>query len=414
MNERREDSEARLDPVATAAAEEAAGAAGVSLAAWLNRTILENVNRSPTMAPAEGAAGHADGDKIDMRAAEAAAAEAGVELNQWLSRAILTSARRQGTVIEEASGTPAADAGAEIRIDALDKLLANVVTEARAAKEPAAVLPPDASGGSLGPSPVPPTGASRGMPWLTAGMLIIVALSAATIWLLPRLDEFGLRIEGGGVHVRQLPPRDRDTAEKGSAVSATLAAQVAHFRQQAEAGDVGAQLTLGGFYLRGHGVKRDYGKAAGWFRKAGGRGGNAEAQFTLGVMLENGLGGPKDAIEALLWYQRAAQQGHAKALYNAGRLHAQGIGVPRNYARARAYFEGAAKQGIPQAQFNLAALYERGLGVKLDVVEAFRWYSLALAGGETHAGEALDRLMPLLSKKQIRHAKKLIAEFKKS
>ena len=130
-------------------------------------------------------------------------------------------------------------------------------------------------------------------------------------------------------------------------------------------------------------------------------------------MLENGLGGPKDPIEALLWYQRAAQQGHPKALYNAGRLHAQGIGVPRNYARARAYFERAAKHGIPQAQFNLAALYERGLGVERDEVEAFRWYSLALAGGETHAGKALDRLIPLLTEKQIQRAKKLIAEFKR-
>ena len=113
------------------------------------------------------------------------------------------------------------------------------------------------------------------------------------------------------------------------------------FEKAARKGSVPGQFALGDLYTRGLGVRRDYVRAAEWFRLAGGLGRHVEAQYALGD------------------------------LYFFGR------GVAHDYGNARQWYERAARQGHPAAQLVLGAMYERGWGVNKDLVEAFVRYKLA-------------------------------------
>jgi TPR repeat protein len=88
----------------------------------------------------------------------------------------------------------------------------------------------------------------------------------------------------------------------------------------AERGDIEAQLDLASRYFNGHGVKKDFKKAADWCRKAAEQG-DAEAQFNLGVHYANGVGVKQDYFKAVEWYQKAAEQGQANAQFNLGLMY---------------------------------------------------------------------------------------------
>lgn len=67
------------------------------------------------------------------------------------------------------------------------------------------------------------------------------------------------------------------------------AAAVQPCRPLAEKGDARAQLSLGGMYYNGQGVRQDYAEAAEWTRKAAEQG-YAPAQADLAVLYWNGQG----------------------------------------------------------------------------------------------------------------------------
>ncbi|MFQ5467803.1 MAG: tetratricopeptide repeat protein, partial [Kiloniellaceae bacterium] len=90
----------------------------------------------------------------------------------------------------------------------------------------------------------------------------------------------------------------------------------------------------------------------------------------------------------------------------------EGKAVARDYNRALRDFRAAAEAGLPEAQYNMAMLYGQGRGVERDAVQAYMWYSLALAGGEDRAKKALDRLTVEMSPAEITRARKLIADFR--
>ena len=94
-----------------------------------------------------------------------------------------------------------------------------------------------------------------------------------------------------------------------------------------------AQYNLGRFYFLGRGVRKDYGKALNWYRRAA-RQGHIDAQLALADMFLLGKGIPRDASKAILWLQMAGERGHAPALYNLGRIYALGDGVPSDLVQA--------------------------------------------------------------------------------
>lgn len=112
----------------------------------------------------------------------------------------------------------------------------------------------------------------------------------------------------------------------------------------AKQGDASSQTDLGITYLRGFGVRQDYGKALEWFRKAAEQDFPA-TQYLLGLMYTNGWGVPKDYMEALNWYLKAAEKGDVNAQQNIGLMYSKGLGVRRDYAEALKWFSGGTKLG---------------------------------------------------------------------
>jgi TPR repeat protein len=325
----------------------------------------------------------------------------------------------------------------------LDKRLAQIIADAReevaamarnAAPSPAAPRPLPITPETLGAAPPRPR--RRGGSWLTVAALLVLAVVAAAVWVLPKLPQLGVQFEKKPDFVQQLPApgstarRDPASVDKietlplnrpgeseraiGEATGEVLpeppSANVPAYRKAAETGNVNAQLALAQLYLRGDGVAKDLAEAARWYREAASKNNDANAQYALGVLLDRGIGVEKDPIEALLWFQRAAQQGHPAALTNTGVAYSRGEVVPRDYAKAFSYFQRAAEAGVAQAQFNLGLLYENGLGIQKDPVQAYRWYSAAASGGDPGAGQALERLMPTMTAEDLARAKDLVRQ----
>ena len=170
-----------------------------------------------------------------------------------------------------------------------------------------------------------------------------------------------------------------------------FAAAAREFKALAEAGDAGAQASLGYLYYAGEGVPRDYERAVFWYGKAAVQG-NRDAQYNLAVAYAFGEGVAPDLAEAALWYRRAAQQGHTLAQYSLGLSYASGEGVAQDAAEAARWFRAAAGQGYAPAQRQLAHLYNSGAGVARDYAEAARWYRAAAEQGDASAQYQLGAL----------------------
>ena len=80
----------------------------------------------------------------------------------------------------------------------------------------------------------------------------------------------------------------------------------------AKQGDAKAQIFVGYLYETGQGVKQNYTKAAGWYRKAAEKG-NPVAQEQLGNMYRLGKGVSQNYVLAYMWLDLAARQGNRQA-----------------------------------------------------------------------------------------------------
>lgn len=139
--------------------------------------------------------------------------------------------------------------------------------------------------------------------------------------------------------------------------------------------------------------------------------GDASAQFRLASAYERGEGVARDRERAKVWYMRAAQQGHVGAMHNLAVILADG-GAAADYTAAAKWFAAAADHGLADSQFNLGILYQAGLGVDRDMVEAFKWFSLAAAGGDQDAKTRAEQVRLQLSEQQLAAAEQAIASWK--
>ena len=123
--------------------------------------------------------------------------------------------------------------------------------------------------------------------------------------------------------------------------------------QQAERGDLDAQVTLGNAYLFGEFEQElDYHKSA-------------------------------------YWLKRAADQGDAASQYNLAIQYFRGFGIEKNLEQAFKYYKLAAEQGHPEAQIQLALRYLYGEGTAISLDSADYWYKQA----ESHADQDLMQYM---------------------
>ena len=140
--------------------------------------------------------------------------------------------------------------------------------------------------------------------------------------------------------------------------------------------------------------------------------GDAKAQNILGEMHNSGSGVPHDPVKAAFWYRKAAEQGNGSAQTSLGVMYERGIGVPQNDKEAAAWFHKAAEQGYAEAQYVLGGMYERGQGaIKADLVQAHKWFAIAVAAGFDIAQDNLQELEAKMSREQIEKAQSMAKEW---
>jgi TPR repeat protein len=115
--------------------------------------------------------------------------------------------------------------------------------------------------------------------------------------------------------------------------------------------------------------------------------GSVEAQFNVARALSEGKGTEQNPKVAAGWFKKAAEQGHVLAQYRLGQIFERGQkGTRRDLSEAAEWYQRAAQGGNIDAQWKLSRFYETGRGLKVDVVEAYKWGSVAL----TRAGRDSD------------------------
>jgi TPR repeat protein len=75
------------------------------------------------------------------------------------------------------------------------------------------------------------------------------------------------------------------------------------------------------------------------------------------------------------------------------------------YEMAMAYWRPLARQGRAAAQYNVGRMYFYGQGVEKNLVEAYKWFTLAARKGSSKARVALPILSRQMTPAQLREAK---------
>lgn len=177
-------------------------------------------------------------------------------------------------------------------------------------------------------------------------------------------------------------------------------------RSRADAGNPDAQFEMGMRHLRGNGgLSKDITEAMRYLRMAAGQG-DAHHEFMLGSILSSGKEVPKDEAEAAKWFRKAADHGDRGAQFALGNFFALGQGgLPQDHFAAARWWHISAERGLQGAQQNLGRAYRDGFGVPKDEVEAFTWWLIADAKGESSSAVERDELEKSLSPEQKARAR---------
>lgn len=186
--------------------------------------------------------------------------------------------------------------------------------------------------------------------------------------------------------------------------------------------ELGYAFESGSFHGWPYGFSRNHRRAAYWLHKAA-NSGHPRAQYMLGILYAHGWGVARDDGQAAKWFTRAANGSYGPSLYHLGWMYHKGDGVTRDYRRSMQLLERAARQGMAAAHLAMGDFYERGEGVTMDLIQALKWYSLAVhyvrarpntfdnSGFAAKALTARDRLSNKMSQQQVTQAKMLVREW---
>ena len=106
--------------------------------------------------------------------------------------------------------------------------------------------------------------------------------------------------------------------------------------------------------------------------------GNVDAQLELAFLYRNGLRVNKSDEKAKYWTLKAVEQGDETAI---GHQYSFGYGVEKSYKKAVEWYTKAAEQGHARAQCNLGVCYDDGKGVEKSSKKAVEWYTKAAEQG---------------------------------
>lgn len=182
-------------------------------------------------------------------------------------------------------------------------------------------------------------------------------------------------------------------------------------RARAEAGDPAAQFELGLYYDNRSDKTKDLRRAVDWYSMAA-QGGFARAQFQLGRMYVLGRGVTQDEALGIEWQIKAADQGLGEAQYAIGRRYLFGIALDRDYDKALDLITAAANQGLTGAQNQLGSMYFQGQGVSKDLVQSYKWFSIATRADDPSAGRYLTVLESVMEESEVKAAQELTAQWR--
>ena len=163
--------------------------------------------------------------------------------------------------------------------------------------------------------------------------------------------------------------------------------------EQAEQGNVDAQLELAFLYRNGQGVEQSHEKAVEWWNKSAEQG-NATAQSVLGICYANGQGVEKAFEKAVEWYTKAVEQGDAVAQCNLGECYEYGHGVEQSYEKALRYYIKSALQGEKTACEGVASIAKDNKDLILKEIE----YQKKKLDLDIISREEYDKVKDLLKK----------------
>ncbi len=166
------------------------------------------------------------------------------------------------------------------------------------------------------------------------------------------------------------------------------------FRKAAEQLGTEVQLGLAAMLLEGeYGVPRNLNEGVKWLRRAAEQE-SADAQWLLAqVHKGEEYEELRDPRKARKWLHMAAEQGLILAQVDLGFAYLQGTITGQNYRLAEEWFVRAAKQGDTTAKITLGMMYEEGKTTQGEIdEEAYFWYILAAADGDSDAQKARERV----------------------
>lgn len=188
----------------------------------------------------------------------------------------------------------------------------------------------------------------------------------------------------------------------------------------AEAGSVGANMTLAEAHRTGGGPYRKDAKAAFRYMSAAARTeaargkGEAVAGYRLAMMLREGIGTRKDLAASYAWVVRASETGHGDAMISRAVMLATGEGVATDAAAARRWYEAAA--AVPgsnhaHALRGLGGMLAFGQGGPVDLPRATAYLAISKVRGDPYAGALLDAVRPRLDDSMRKEADRIMRQW---
>lgn len=159
------------------------------------------------------------------------------------------------------------------------------------------------------------------------------------------------------------------------------------FNYLADKGYAPGIYELGKLYEGGHGVTRNYRKAADLYQQAIKKH-HVDSMFALAVLYGEGKGVKLDKQMAVSLFKQAAEKNMPAAQFNLGVMYSNGDGVAQDYKEAMKWYEKAAGNNYSLAQFNIALMYFEGLGVEKSVKKSYIWNSVAEFNGNLNASHS--------------------------
>ncbi len=205
--------------------------------------------------------------------------------------------------------------------------------------------------------------------------------------------------------------------EQGLGVEPDAEQALRYFTQAYDAGENEYGLRIAWMHIQGRGVEPDRDLGEAWFQRVIDERDDHEARLALGSLLvmdaslvvtdAHSPTSPDRVAEARDLLVHAVENGMVAAAYYLARIYREGLGsVAANPMQDLYYTRLGAEAGHPQMQAWLAHFHAVGNGVPLDAIEAYKWASLAAAGGDATSEPLRQNLESQLNPAELTEARR--------